>query len=100
MYWQNYFQLYYSNDTVRWKEAKINVKGTDLFERTKFGKESLEFNPSLHPKKEEYFGDMHPICSLPAFWLHLYDSLRYNYTYRNTTESAEFSISFFRCTPV
>ena len=29
MYWQKYFQLYYSNDTVRWKEAKINVKGTD-----------------------------------------------------------------------
>ena len=29
MYWQKYFQLNYSNDTVRWKEAKINVKGTD-----------------------------------------------------------------------
>ena len=29
MYWQKYFQLYYSNDAVRRKEAKINVKGTD-----------------------------------------------------------------------
>ena len=29
MYWQKYFQLYYSNDTVRWKEANINIKGTD-----------------------------------------------------------------------
>ena len=29
MYRQKYFQLYYSNDTVRSKEAKINVRGTD-----------------------------------------------------------------------
>ena len=34
MYWQKYFQLYYSNDTVRLKEAKINVKGTDPFNQT------------------------------------------------------------------
>ena len=29
MYWRKFFQLYNSNDTVRWKEANINVKGTD-----------------------------------------------------------------------
>ena len=35
MYWQKYFHVYYSNDTVSRKEAKINVKGTDpLSERS------------------------------------------------------------------
>ena len=31
MYCQKYFQLYYSNDAVCWKEAKFNIKGTDPY---------------------------------------------------------------------